>query len=402
MDVVDIWTGRHAVALMRALRLTTEGLAERLGTGVRTVAKWRADPELEPTPEIQQALDTLLQQAPAAVRTRFTLLLERDSQSPAPPLTGTDGARLLGEITASSTSAEAIEGLERARLAAAESHTQAPAAQMLSEVRQLHGQVQQLLQGHLRLSHRRELHRIEADLLAHACLLLGDLDDNNSADQVGAAAIAYAQEAGANPALGLTARAKTLRWLERHVESADLAHQGFRHSPATPVRIQLASQEANAAALMGDARRAREALSRAQTATETVEPDSGATAWSFPTPRQAIFALSVSTFTGDSSEALRAAAMADAAWQEGAPSVPANWAQIRVGAGIARLMQGDLDAAEAEVAPVFDLPVGLRVATVTAYTERLDRHLRHERFRRSPIAVDLREKLEEFTLAARQ
>lgn len=94
--------------------------------------------------------------------------------------------------------------------------------------------------------------------------------------------------------------------------------------------------------------------------------------------------------------------MADAAWGEGAPRVPANWAQIRVGAGIARLMQGELDAAEAEVAPVFDLPVGLRVATVTAYTERLDRHLRHERFRRSPIAVDLRERLGEFTLAARQ
>jgi hypothetical protein len=64
MQVVDSWTGRHANALRRALRLTNEGLAEQLGTAVRTVAKWNADPDLVPVPEMQRALDTMLSQAP--------------------------------------------------------------------------------------------------------------------------------------------------------------------------------------------------------------------------------------------------------------------------------------------------------------------------------------------------
>ena len=85
MQVVDSWTGRHANALRRALRLTNEGLAEQLGTAVRTVAKWNADPELVPTPELQRALDTMLSQAPEDARTRFALLLAADlPPAPAP------------------------------------------------------------------------------------------------------------------------------------------------------------------------------------------------------------------------------------------------------------------------------------------------------------------------------
>lgn len=75
MDVVGTWTGRHATALRRALRQTNDGFAEDLGTAVRTVAKWNADPEVVPVVELQRALDTVLGQAPADVRARFGLLL---------------------------------------------------------------------------------------------------------------------------------------------------------------------------------------------------------------------------------------------------------------------------------------------------------------------------------------
>ena len=85
MQVVDTWTGRHANSLRRALRLTNEGLAEQLGTAVRTVAKWNADPELVPTAEMQRALDTMLNQAQEDARTRFALLLAADlPPAPAP------------------------------------------------------------------------------------------------------------------------------------------------------------------------------------------------------------------------------------------------------------------------------------------------------------------------------
>lgn len=78
MQVVESWTGRHATALRSALRLTNERLAEELGTAVRTVAKWNADPGMVLTPEMQQALDTKLRQAPEDARTRFAILVAAD------------------------------------------------------------------------------------------------------------------------------------------------------------------------------------------------------------------------------------------------------------------------------------------------------------------------------------
>jgi hypothetical protein len=74
VDVIDVWTGHHANALRRALRLTNEAFAHALGTAVRTVAKWSAEPDIVPVPELQHALDTMLQRAPDDARNRFQLL----------------------------------------------------------------------------------------------------------------------------------------------------------------------------------------------------------------------------------------------------------------------------------------------------------------------------------------
>ena len=85
MDVVSSWTGARADALRRALRMTNEAFAEHLGVVVRTVAYWRARPGTVPQPDVQAALDTVLAQAPEAVRAQFWLILaeiERDRASP--------------------------------------------------------------------------------------------------------------------------------------------------------------------------------------------------------------------------------------------------------------------------------------------------------------------------------
>jgi len=194
--------------------------------------------------------------------------------------------------------------------------------------------------------------------------------------------------------------AKTFRWQKRLTESMDMARRGFACSPAAPIRVQLASQEANAAALLGDAARAREALARAERAAESVPPDSGLSAWSFPVTRRAVFAQSVATQLGDPDAMLEAASAADAAWTAGAPRVPATWAQIRVGAGIAHLLNGSPDGAAAEVEPVLALPPGMRVATVTAYTERLRRRLEHPRYNRAAGIGELADRLAQFNADA--
>jgi hypothetical protein len=75
MDSVIVWTGRTACALQAALRLTNESFAEHLGIAVRTVAAWHHKPTLKPKSEMQQLLDTALDQASPGIKTRFTQLL---------------------------------------------------------------------------------------------------------------------------------------------------------------------------------------------------------------------------------------------------------------------------------------------------------------------------------------
>lgn len=162
----------------------------------------------------------------------------------------------------------------------------------------------------------------------------------------------------------------------------------------------MAYQEANAAALLGNASRARDALLLAQAAAETITPDSGISAWSFPTGRQALFTLAVATETGDADTALSAVATADSGWASGEPHVPANWAQIRVGAGIAHLMKGNLDAAVEEVTPMLTLSPERRVATVTAYAAKLARLLNRPPYQSDKIAQDFQQQIREFNTTA--
>jgi hypothetical protein len=383
-----------------------------------------------PRPAIQEALDAALQRAPDRAKAHFALLLGETEHSrradgmesseipgphtvvpgasclsasqaiPAQRTPPDDIDDLVAHLTATSIGEDAIQQIEQAAISVAESHTRAPARKLLSQVIPLHQRARSLLDGKLRLSQQRELYRTESLLLSHACLLLGDLNENTLAERYGIAALAFAREAGADQAVAMTVLAKTFRWQKRLTESMDMARRGYACSPNTPIRVQLASQEANAAALLGDAARAREALARAERSAESVTPDSGLSAWSFPIARQAVFAQSVATQIGDADAMLEAAAVADAAWSAGAPKVSANWAQLRVGAAIAHLMNGSLDGAIAEAEPVLTLPPSMRVATVTAYAERLMRRLEHPQYKGAAGVNELSERLVQFSADA--
>jgi hypothetical protein len=238
-------------------------------------------------------------------------------------------------VTDTNTTYQAIEQLAEASSTLATAHTSVPPRRMLADVLRIHTQAQMILQGgKQRLRQTTDLLHIESDLLAHACLLLGDLGNNRRAEQYGNAALLYAQEAGSDEAIAWSVRAKTARWQRLFVESADLARHGFEATGGTsPTRVELAYRDANAAALLGDTSRAREALRRAERAAESLAAnDTDRSVWSFPIPRQAVFAMSVAIHTGDPDAALRAATMADAAWNAGVPRIEATWAQIRAGA----------------------------------------------------------------------
>lgn len=308
-----------------------------------------------------------------------------------------DEARdVMAWITGTNTTDDAIAEMARAASYLAEAHTRVTPRKILPEVLGVHQAVQALLlDGRQRLRQTRELLRIDSELLAHACLLLGDLGQYQAARQCGSAALLCAQEAEADEGITWSVMAKTARWQVRFVEAAELARRGFEVSGRSPVRTELAYREANAIALFGDAPRARAALQRAERAAEDLDDD-GTSAWSFSRQRQAIFALSVCVHTGDPDSALRAAATADEYWGGGAAKVTATWAQVRAGAAMAYLLKNSVDGAAAELAPVLELPSELRIQTVTGYLDEIDVMLSAPRFADSSLGAGLRQQISEF------
>jgi len=205
---------------------------------------------------------------------RYELLYRRlgvaevEPARPAGAEAGSDGTRdagaerearnVLAWIAGTNASDDAIAEIARAASYLAEAHTRVAAGKVLAEVMALHGEVQALLRsGRQRLGQTRDLLRIDSGLLAHAGLLLGDLGQHEAARDYGTAALLFAQEAQADEAIAWSVKAKTARWQNRFVESAELARRGFEVSGPTPTRVELAYREANAIALFGDVSRAR-------------------------------------------------------------------------------------------------------------------------------------------------
>jgi transcriptional regulator with XRE-family HTH domain len=306
---------------------------------------------------------------------------------------------LMAWVASTNTTDDAIEQVAHAAGYLAEAHSEVPPQVVLDGVWQAHQTVEgSLRSGKQRLRQTRELLRIDSELLAYACLILGNLGQHLRATACGKAALIMAQEAGCDEAIAWSAQSKTARWQQKYVESAEAARRGFEVSALSPTKVELAYREANAIALFGDTARARQALKRAQQTADALPANQGnpRSVWSFPAGRQAIFELSVAIHTGDPDSALRAAAMAEARWAGGEPKVPATWAQIQAGSSIAYLMKDSLDEAAHYVTPVLDLPRELRISTVVGYLQKLEILLTQPRFAKSNTAAELTLQIKDF------
>jgi len=312
-----------------------------------------------------------------------------------------DARNVTAWVAATNTTDDAIEEMDHAAMYLAEIHAQIPARKVLGEVLALNRDVHTLLRtGRQRLRQTRRLLQVHSRLMAHACVLLGDLGRAQAAREYGTAALSLAQEAEADEAIAWSVQAKTARWTGGLVEAAEFARRGFEVSGPTPTKVELAYREANAIALFGDAPRARRALELAERTAEALSVSThNASIWSFPPGRQALFSLSVALHTGDATSALDAAKSAEAGWRSGAPKVLATWAQVRAGAAMAYLMLDSLDGAATQIAPVLQLAPEMRIETVTGYLRTLDQMLSQPRFAASGQAAVLRQQISDFTSA---
>jgi hypothetical protein len=64
------------------------------------------------------------------------------------------------------------------------------------------------------------------------------------------------------------------------------------------------------------------------------------------------------------------------------------------------LVQGSLDGAAEQVAPVLALAPDMRITTVTGWLADLDRELARSRFAGSQITANLRQQMHDFTAGA--
>ncbi|MEV5707321.1 helix-turn-helix transcriptional regulator [Actinoallomurus sp. NPDC052274] len=253
--------------------------------------------------------------------------------------------------------------------------------------------------GRQKISQTKMLLGVSAELLALLTLLAGDVGRYRLARAYGRTAWTCAQEADSDPAraLVLIAQSKTACWENEFAEATNLAGRGLQLSPAGPQKVLLAVSKATALKSLGDLENAQCALVAADGARDEISyPDENATAWSCPRARQATYALQVHLGARNPDAMLRAAQAADAAWAYGDPWVYGTWAQVRIGAALAHVLNGDPEGAEAELAPVLEIGPSFRVATISGRLKAAERGLEDRRYRASETARTLRERIRIF------
>jgi hypothetical protein len=411
MRVVDSWTGATADALRQAFRMTIEDFAEQLGLSPRTVAYWRERPDMVQRPFGQRILDTALEQAPDAIKARFALLASQhlgsfpadDGGAPGALSSVTprnidvstgDAKSVLEWVESTNVNDGFLAYFDRTIEEIAKEHTYRPPVVLLAKVQQLHGMIQTLLRsGKQRYRQTRELLRLEADLLAHMCQLLGDIHHDDAALAYAAASVGLADEAGSSSAAAFSAQSQIARWRGQYIVAADLAARGLASDPSPDLRTLLAYQEADAAASGQMASRAYAALEKAESADDNTTFYS---VWSCPPARRALFRMAVPLNLGDPHEALRIAVVAEPIWQQERTQAFGSWAHFRISVAKAHVMVGSVDSAVKQVAPVLDLPGEYRISTLAGHFSTLDGLLADQRFTKSAEVASLRDLLRDF------
>jgi hypothetical protein len=305
-----------------------------------------------------------------------------------------DARTVLAWIETTNTSDDVISYFDHKIKETAREHASLPPAVLLAKVQPLHGMIQVLLRsGKQRLRQTRELLRLDADLLAHACQLLGDVHRDEAASAYAAASVGLAEEAGSSAAAAFSAQAQMARWRGHYVQAADLAARGIGNNPPACLRTLLSYQEADAAAASGHMPgRARAALERA----ESTDDVTFYSAWSCPPARRALFRMGVPLNLGQLQEALRLATEAESMWKTEWSRAFGTWAHFRIAVAKAHILAGSVEGATEQVRPVLDLPQEYHISTLAGHFTTLNALLTDGRFSKSHEAASLRELLRGF------
>jgi DNA-binding transcriptional regulator YiaG len=391
--------GSPARAAREQLDLSREELAASLNKWLNgpdpirpgMIAQWEDGTEMPD--EVAEAYRKLQNASPLATAPVPAIMLP--SGAPGFEVSELGARRVIEWVESTNTSDDAIGYFTQAVAKIAEEHAALPPSALLAKAGRLHAMMWELLEGGRQQQHQiRELLHLDADLLAHLCQLLGDVQRDREAFAYARAAVALAGEAGSGPAPAFSAQSQIARWRGRHAEAAELAALGSRSGPPAHLRTLLAYQEANAAAAAGQRHRARAVLDRA----DGLDDDSVSySAWSCPPARRVLYRMGVALNLGEPREALQLAAEAEPMWLLERSRAFGTWAHFQIATAKAHVMLASVDGAAEQIAPVLNLSQEYRISTLAAHTNTLSALLSSKPVRDARQAISLRQQLRQFS-----
>lgn len=220
----------------------------------------------------------------------------------------------------------------------------------------------QLLAERQRLSYTRDLYVVAAKCCAFLSWAAGDLGYLAAAATEGRTALILAEEAGhpGAQALAYCALSKTAYWDGHAARAAALAREGYARCPENTTRALLACQESDALPIPY----AADAIARARSAREVASVDDDLPGlFSVGAVRLANYTISCHLKAGQPTAALDIARSVTPG--PGEQVGYGTWGQLHIGAAIAAIQSRHLDQAASQLEPVFILPAGQRLSTLT-------------------------------------
>jgi transcriptional regulator with XRE-family HTH domain len=277
---------------------------------------------------------------------------------------------------------------------------------LFREMRRVRARIYRLLDGNLRPADQADLYFLLgclSDLMAVAASGLGY---PQAAEELIRSGWAYATAIDHRPLMAhlRLQLASVVFWQNRPRQARDLAEDGLRYLQDGPNAAHLHVKYARAAARLGDADGAHQAISEAQSAREREHPDAvlamgGEFGLSLAT--QSYFAGSaLAEIGGAENEAAEHLERAVALYDAGPGPGEQHWFGGRALAGVdlaaVWLRAGALDAAAAALELPLSLPSAQRINAVTTRLNLVRTELAAPIFQRSPQARELDERIEDF------
>ncbi|MER5988686.1 helix-turn-helix transcriptional regulator [Streptomyces sp. NPDC001787] len=287
-------------------------------------------------------------------------------------------------ITSTNTDDDLLAFLYDTLARIATDYVHKPVLPLLDDIVAIRDRVFALLRGRQKPQHTRDLYFLAGTsclLLAHASQNLGD---STAALAQIRTANACAHQADHRPLRAWTAGTAALiaEWSPRGERALELIDQAAALAPAGQSRIRIAAIEARTSARNGDKRRATAALLRMQMAQEEVPEADGLAVFggilTFPQAKQDYYTGATHNLLGSHDEAECYAARAIDQYVHG-PSEARSYgdeALATVDVIIARLAQGDIEAALPALRMILSLPVERRIQQLGHSVQKVTELLR--------------------------